>query len=258
MESKVQRQREHFDRISETYRRSRKHENHLTLKTLMWRDFLQDKAYLKGRRLRVLEPMCGFADGKAILEQHLGVEIDYVGFDFSDQVVAKLSESDPRLHVFHADITRFRPPPEDFDLIILLGGLHHVPDYAQAVVENMAAGLRPGGTFINLEPTHGNPVFRAIREGIYRRNEIFDEATERGFRYRELMEMFERVPLTLVDRSFPGFLSYVLYYNPDAFPRINLGGPKMVRTTFAFDKLFMRGSLGSFLSFATLTMWRKT
>ena len=57
--------------------------------------------------------------------------------------------------------------------------------------------------------------------------------------------------------AWPGLASYVLYYNPDAFPSLNLGGERAVRTAFALDRPFFRTPIGRFFSFATLSLWRR-
>ena len=257
MNERIERQRRHFDAISGTYRQSRQDENHLTLKSLIWSTFLGDKAFLRDTSLRILEPMCGYADGHAILSRHLNSSIAYTGFDYSQRVVDSVKRADPDLDVFVADVTKFQPHGQPFDLVVLLGGLHHVPEHADAVVRRLASAIRPGGYFISLEPTHGNRLFRLIRERIYRRNRFFDEETEQAFTLQGLMGIFEGNGFRLLDRMFPGLLSYVLYYNPDAFPRLNLGGPNMVKAMFAMDRPFMRARMGGFLSFATLTLWQR-
>ncbi len=256
MSDPVARQAAHFDSVAETYRRSRQHRNHLTLKHLMWQEFLGDKAGLKTGRLAVLEPMCGFADGREILATHLGTEFDYSGFDYSTAVVESLKRSHPELAVTHQDVTRFEAEA-NYDLIILLGGLHHVPHAAAEVVGRLARALKPGGYFINLEPTDGNPVFTWVRRSIYRRNDLFDEETERAFTLNEYVGMFEQAGLRQVDSCYPGLLAYVLYYNPDAFPWLNVGGERLVRAIWALERPFRRGAIGRRLSFATLALWQR-
>jgi SAM-dependent methyltransferase len=140
---------------------------------------------------------------------------------------------------------------------MLLGGLHHVPDAAPKVVRRLARALKANGILISFEPTFGNPLTRKVRERIYARNSLFDATTERSFAVEELLRMFDEAGLEPVDILFPGLLSYVLYYNPDAFPRLNVGGPRMVRLTFALDRLLFRSTLGRWLSFATLSIWRR-
>ena len=100
---KVERQTAHFDSIASTYHRARGHKNHQLLKQLMWHSALDHPAiteFCKTRkRLDVLEPMCGFADGKTILETHLAKPLNYSGFDHSAKVVSTLRASQPGLSV---------------------------------------------------------------------------------------------------------------------------------------------------------------
>ena len=254
---KIEQQREHFNSVAERYRTARKHENHLLLKSLIWEQFLNRHRELKKDGLIVLEAMCGFADGKSIIETTLGIRTQYEGFDYSDEVLETLKEEQPELKVFHADAGTVELEEGKYEVIILLGGLHHVPHMAKEVVARLVKAIKPGGYFINLEPTNGNPLFKAIRERIYAKNSLFDEETERAFEVSELMDFFESSNMTAVDITYPGLSSYVLYYNPDAFPSLNLGGKKMVKSLFAIDKLFLRNTLGRWFSFATLSLWQK-
>ena len=111
-----------------------------------------------------------------------------------------------------------------YDIIILIAGLHHVPFHAPESVRRLVTALKPGGFFISLEPTSGNIIARKAREYIYKKNSLFDAETERDFSVNELCRMFEIAGLEKTYISFPGLLSYVLYYNPDAFPALNCGG----------------------------------
>lgn len=255
---KIERQKKHFNEIADVYYKARQTENHLLVKDLIWRDFLNDKRDLKRSGVTVLEAMCGFAEGKKLLEKHLGVSVIYSGSDYSDTVVERLRESHPGLDIHQQDITKFVPDKQNqYDIIILLGGLHHVPDMAADVVSRLSGAIRPGGYFINLEPTSGNWIFEKAREMIYKRNSLFDEQTERAFSVSELFNMFEAAELSLVDVMYPGLLAYVLYYNPDAFPGLNVGNATVVKMIQAVDRLFYRTLIGRWLSFATLTLWKK-
>jgi len=256
MRQKIERQRQHFDAIAEKYFGARRDANHLLLKRLIWNEVFEHWQWERPGTIKILEAMCGYAEGKAIIADGFRRPVDYTGFDYSGAVVELLKLHQPDLKVFQADVTRYEPR-EQYDVVILLGGLHHVPDAAADVVVRLARALGDGGYFINLEPTHGNAVFRIVREAIYRRNAIFDEETERAFGVEELFGFFTSARLALVDVLWPGLLSYVLFYNPDAFPILNVGGRRCVRGLFAFDRLFMRNGIGRALSFATLSIWRK-
>jgi SAM-dependent methyltransferase len=253
---KLERQRAHFNSIAERYQTARKGVNHLLLKDLIWADFLGPHPELKRDGLQVLEAMCGFGDGKTILEGTLGVELDYSGFDYSDEVIARVRKDKPELAIFHGDVGSIELDRQ-FDLILLLGGLHHVPQIADAALRRLVAAIRPGGLFISLEPTSGNRLFSKVRDWVYSRNSLFDEQTEQGFTVEEVLTLFHDAGLEEVDLVFPGLLAYVLYYNPDAFPWLNLGGPRTVRALYRVDRLFLRNRIGRALSFATLSLWRR-
>ena len=252
---KIEQQREHFNAISDRYLKGRSEENHILLKSLIWehalsplRDFLPAKA-------KILEPMCGSGEGLEILSSILSSELYYEGFDYSEEVVAAAGERSGR--IWQADVTKFVPERDYYDAAILIGGLHHVPDHAGDVVQNITSALKPGGLFINFEPTNGTLLHRLIRERIYDANDIFDQETERAFSVSQLFGYFKEARLERVRCSFPGLLAYTLYYNPYAFPALNLGGPRAVKTAFCVDRLFLSNVIGRLLSFATLSIWRK-
>ena len=253
---KVERQRAHFNTIASRYREARQHENHLHLKKRLWRYFFQDKRHLAVPGMSVLEPMCGYGDGKQILEDHLGVETTYEGFDYSDEVVKHLKAHEPALHVYQQDVTTYRPTRQ-YDVVVIIGALHHVPSHAAAVIASLASAVKPGGHFVSYEPTQNNWLFRAVRRAIYRRNDLFDAETERAFDLPPFNRMFLDAGLEIVDQIYPGLAAFVLYYNPDAFPWLNVGGTRMVDALFALDRRFFRNWIGRRFSFATITLFRK-
>jgi SAM-dependent methyltransferase len=254
--NKIEQQREHFENISEKYYSSRQIGSHLLLKDLLWNYFFKDKPFLKKGTLKVLEPMCGYAEGKDILERHLGIKIIYSGFDYSRNLVEKVRALHPALDVVEMDITKFVPLSK-YDLIIIIGGLHHVPFHVDAVLDSLHGALNDDGYFIYFEPTHNNILFKKIRERIYRKNAFFDNDTERAFELDQINDTFERHNYNLIDQIYPGLLSYVLYYNPDAFPLFNIGGKWLVRLIFNIDRLFFRNFIGRKLSFATMSLYQK-
>ena len=256
-EDLIEQQRAHFDSIAERYHEGRQDKNHIAIKDAIWHAALSGVEFPDVDRLKVLEPMCGTGEGRAILQGHLRHSFDYAGFDYSEEMVARARTNDPTANIWHGDATSYVPPADKYDVIILIGGLHHIPGNAKEAVTRLTGGLRKGGLFINFEPTAGNPVFTAIRDLIYSRNDVFDEETERAFSVKEYHAMFIDAGLEAAQISYPGLLAYVMYYNPYAFPLLNRGGAEMVRAIYGFDRLFERNLIGRTFSFATLGIWRK-
>ena len=200
--------------------------------------------------------MCGFAEGYDRLRELLPGPFTYSGFDYADEIVNTMRRNRPELDIRHQDATRFSAPAE-YDLVLLISGLHHLHDRAGDVVQRLAAALRPGGLFLSFEPTHGNRLTRLVRERIYLRNPVFEAATERAFAVDELAGFFTAAGLRCRHMFHPGLLAYILYYTPDAFPQLNRGGAPAVRAAFALDGLFMDNVIGRLLSFATFSIWEK-
>lgn len=258
MNDLVEQQRKHFNQISEQYFRARNHPNHLLLKELIWSGFLRRNARIAPEVTRVLEPMCGMAEGYEILRRNLVPNLDYSGFDYSENMVEIARTAHPELKIEWNDVTAFQAKGEPFDLIILIGGLHHVYSRTRDVLENLRESLRPGGYFVSFEPTHDNWLSRRVRQRIYKTNDLFDDDTEQGFEYRDLDEHFRRAGYAKVDEVYPGLLAYVLFYNPDAFPALNIGGKWLVSLLFAIEELFWANWIGRKFSFATMSLWRRT
>lgn len=253
----IERQRDHFNRIASAYLRGRAEPNHIMLKNLIWDEALAGLPFDERTSLKVLEPMCGSAEGIEILGRRVASPIEYRGFDYSAAVVEAAAELHPNAKIWVDDVTRIVIEPNSYDLIILIGGLHHVPDSASSVVRNLSQGLKSGGLFVNFEPTAGNPLFRWVRRLVYRKNDIFDETTERDFSPAELFCFFEQAGMRPWRIIYPGLSAYVLHYNPYAFKWLNIGTSQTVRALFRLDSLLSHNRLGRALSFATLSIWQK-
>lgn len=253
---KIEKQKEHFDTISSSYVEGKKQPNFVFLKKLLWSFVLKNiHKDIAGTKIKILEPMCGNAEAYSIFHD-LGYDIQYSGFDYSKEIVKNLKETRPELNVSFGDVTKYKTD-EKFDVVIIIGGLHHVPDFADQVVRNMSSHLKDGGYFINFEPTSGNPLFSLIRKVIYKNNSIFDETTERDFANSELEGFFLRSGLRSHKTLYPGLLAYILYYNPYAFPKLNIGSTKVVKTIFDIEKWFFTMPYTKYISFVTLSIWKK-
>jgi SAM-dependent methyltransferase len=257
MSTDIEQQREHFNNIAKKYFEARKHPNHLTLKHLIWNHFFIRNQNLKTQVKSVIEPMCGMAEGYEILKDNLQIDFQYLGFDYSENMVEIAQNYRPNLRVEWGDVSTFKSPIAPVDLIILIGGLHHVFSRARSVIENLATSVKSGGYFLNFEPTHNNLIARSIRKQIYEKNDLFDNDTEQGFEFVDLTKHFEAAGFEKVDEVYPGLLAYVLYYNPDAFPQLNVGGNRIVKSLFWLDRLIWSNWIGRKFSFATITLWRK-
>ncbi|MGJ0359262.1 methyltransferase domain-containing protein [Aliarcobacter cryaerophilus] len=257
MDKIIEQQRKHFDEISKRYFDARQNENHLFYKELMWRNFFKkiDK-YFNKKKYNCLEAMCGYAEGFKIIKNFSNINIDYKGFDYSEELVQIANENSPELNIINGNILTYKDE-NNYDLIILLGGLHHVYKNVDKALENINKLIERDSFFINLEPTHNNLFFKKIREKIYKSNDLFDDESEQAFELIELNNLFIKNGYEKVEQIYPGLLGYILYYNPDAFQNLNIGNKTMVKFIFMIEKYFFNNFIGRYFSFATLSLWRK-
>lgn len=255
MNDNVERQRQHFESISHEYFQQRQHPNHLRLKQLLWRAYFERHKNILPRGGTVLEAMCGHGEGKSILSEHLHPEFTYRGFDYSESMV-QFARSIHGDVIEVQDITHWQPQ-EQHDLVILIGGLHHVFQQTEDIMKRLYAALKPGGYFISMEPTHDNVIWGKVREHIYKKNHIFDAESEQGYDLRDLNRYYAQAGFEIVEQLHVGLLAYILYYNPDAFPMLNVGSPRIVELLVALEKPFYRTWLARKISFGTFTLLRR-
>ncbi len=83
------------------------------------------------------------------------------------------------------------------------------------------------------------------------------KTTEEAFNLPDLNRFYEASGFKLADQIYPGLLAYIMYYNPDAFPGLNIGPESLVKMMFALEKYFYSNWIGGKLSFATLSLLHK-
>ena len=257
MSNATDQQIEHFNQIASEYYKARQNPKSNLLYSKIWGAVFKNHILrdLKGH-LNVLDAMCGFALGYDILKENLKTDFSYSGFDYSEEMVRYASSRNPSLRFFVCDILNYSDEDE-YDIILLIGGLHHVYASAGQAVSNISKALKPGGFFINFEPTNNNFLWKWVRNRIYKKNRIFDADTEKAFTTKELHSIAQNNNLTVIDELYPGLLAYILWYNPDAFPALNIGSLSFVSLLSGLESHLWRTFIARWFSFATLTVYRK-
>lgn len=256
-QDKLEQQKDHFNKISQDYYTHRQKATHLLFKDLLWGYFFgRNKDKFPKRKVALLEAMSGHCEGKTLYEKFVSEDVDYSGFDYSEEMVKIAKDLYPKADIFWQDVTKFKVKNK-YDVVIIIGGLHHVYNFVEESMQNIAGSIKPGGHFIVLEPTNNSKIVAKIRERVYNKNEFFDEETEHDFRLKEYNDMMYRSGLDIVDQVYPGLLGYVLFYNPDAFKWLRIGGKGLVKFMFWLEKPLFSRWPGKKFSFCTLTLLRK-
>lgn len=251
--NKVEQQINNFNNRLDNYLKKKNSRQRQTYISLLWRLVFHTLS-LPAQDVCILEPMCGWGAYDFVSKNLSGNIQRYDAFDYSEKMIAIGKKMYPAVNFWVQDATTFRPSEIKYDIILLIGGLHHIPEYAQGVLENLSKCLKPNGCIINSEPTYNNHLFSFLCNYIYRKNKNFDQETERRFSLTELNSYYSSAGLKIDKQLYPGLLAYLLWYNPDIFPFFNKGSIRLVKKLFSFERKIYMSGYARKMSVATITI----
>ena len=113
-----------------------------------------------GARCRVLEVGCGAGFAAGYLR---GRYDEYVGIDHSPKLIdyARAQQDHPGVTFDARPIAEFRPD-RSFDVVFMIGVLHHLADL-DGDLRHLLSLLKPGGWLAANEPQPGNPLIHLAR-----------------------------------------------------------------------------------------------
>jgi ubiquinone/menaquinone biosynthesis C-methylase UbiE len=205
------RQQDHYDRVAPSYAA-----NLDAPHTREYTRYLDDAllAALGPEPLgRAAEICCGRGEALRLLGERIALG---VGIDISLEML-EAARGDPSLSRFafvQGDALRLPLVDGTLDAVVMLGGIHHVPDRSRLFRE-VARVLRPGGRLLFREPVDDLAVWRLLRAPIYRLSPALDHRTERPLRRAETTDSLRAAGLAPVSWETYGFLGFCLFMNSD-------------------------------------------
>jgi len=228
-------QRTHYDRIAGAYLTNLTHPHTREYMAYMDRAVL---ALTKGERMgSVAEICCGAGEAFRLLNGSVRLGI---GVDVSPAMLEAARRDVPGdEHLFvNGDATRLPLKDAKFDMVMMLGGIHHVNDRDRLFAE-VHRILKPGGVYIWREPLDDFFLWRAARAAVYRASSTLESDTERPLRRRDTQERLERAGFAVDVWRTIGFLGYCFLMNSDvlAINRVWQYVPGAVGLTRAATKI---------------------
>jgi len=204
---------------------------------------------LKGKNL--LEAMCG--SGQAT-EFFLGKGAQITGMDISEKLIDNFKEKFPQCEAICTSIFDNGLADESFDAVSIIAGLHHLHPRVDECVEEVYRVLKPGGTFMFMEPHKGSfpDVFRKIW---YKADKAYFEENEASVDIDHLKKRFEG-RFEYVETVYTGTIAFLLVYNSYVFRM-----PLWLKKYYSPFLLWLEGVcdpfFGKFLSCNAVGQWRK-
>jgi len=217
-------ERAHFDAIAEKYVKKDMYPPSRAARKLRVR---QTVSGIKNSGMPdILEVGCGAGYGAEYLR---GRYRTFTGIDFSKGLI-DLAESIhryPDAAFLREDLYRYHPGRK-FDLIVIIGVLHHMEDIPRSL--NLCRDLlKPGGTIAVNEPQDANPLVRRVRKLRAKYDSTYSPDQEQLDR-KELARLFREAGFTGITRRPQGFFS-------TPFAEV------MLKPSFVFLPLSMAGCL---------------
>lgn len=171
--------------------------------------------------------------GTGILYDALPKGIDYTGIDLSKDMVAVGKKRYPLATFKVMDCENLEFKDETFDIIIVRGVIHHIPEPKKALAE-ISRCMKKGGIIVISEPKH-NALIEIARDIIKKVTTHFDKE-HTSFREKEIINIIESAKLTLIQKRYFGYLAYPVSL-PDIIPLVKIVPHWLFLALFKFDKL---------------------
>lgn len=200
-----------FDRIARDYVRKDLTESCRIAREQRLRQTLRP---LGARVGHLLEVGCGGGFAARYLD---GLYETYTGVDHSEELIgyARQYNAGPGREFLSANIKDFETSRR-FDVVLMVGVLHHMPDPA-GILAQLRALLTPAGIVVVNEPQRGNPGISALR-WIRKRVDSSYSPDQVEFSEGELRELFERSGYDV--QSYPQGLLSTPFAETQPFPHV--------------------------------------
>jgi len=151
----------------------------------------------------ILELGCGTGANSQYLEQHYN---NYTGVDYSEELIriAVSLYSDDKTRFENSDILSYSSQTE-YDLIILVGVLHHLTDPEQNL-RHILRSVNKNTKFVFLEPQANNPLIQLMRF-IRKSVDPSYSKTQRFFYRKELVSILESAGYSVLNSEYTGYFS---------------------------------------------------
>lgn len=198
----------------------------------------------------VLEAMCGGGQTtKYLLERQAKV----TGLDISPQQTSNFKRRHQSADVLCGSILNSGVESESFDVVTVVGGIHHMPPHTNESILEIHRMLKPGGYFCFMEP-HSESVAEGFRRAWYKRDSLFAE-NEAAVNMSEMHSNFER-HFDFNHEHYLGNVGYLLVLNSMVF-RVPIKLKPLYSPMLTSTETLLNKILGKPFSCFVVAQWQK-
>jgi SAM-dependent methyltransferase len=160
---------------------------------------------------RVLEAMCGGGQTAGYLHER---NAHVTGLDISAQQTRSFSRRNPEASVLCSSILASGIADESFDVVSIVGGIHHMPPHVDECLREIHRILKPGGYLCFMEP-HSESIAEGFRRFWYKHDPLFaknEAAINIGELHREFQGQF-----AMAGEKYMGNFGYLFVLNSMVF-----------------------------------------
>jgi SAM-dependent methyltransferase len=175
------------------------------------------------------------------------------GLDVSEQAIELFTAKWPQCEAVTESIVESTLPSESFDVVLVVGGLHHVHPHVEEAVAQIARVLKPGGFFCFCEP-HSGSVLDLVRRLWYAHDSMF-ESNEAAVDVRALHRS-AAAEFDFVSERYFGNVAHTLVLNS-----MVLRTPRWLKRLYSEPAMALESVLnrilGRRLACSVLCQWQK-
>lgn len=153
---------------------------------------------------KILEIGCGGGFSAKYLDGHYA---DYLGIDYAETMIefAQTYWDIPHASFRAINIKDLEPECKDFDLIVMIGVLHHMTDMENVLIK-LKTHLKPGGKIVANEPQPGNPLITLMRRVRKRMDPAYSNE-QRELSDKEILKAFRSAGYVNIHLHPQGFFT---------------------------------------------------
>lgn len=176
------------------------------------------------------------------------------GFDIS-AIACEFYKTNTNCDAYKVDLTLGHNPCNlEFDVVMIIGGLHHCVSNLEGTFNTIKKMIKPGGILLMVEPNKES-IFEWVRKIWYKCDKYFEANSEHALSHKELFSTYGQ-GFSILDCEYMGGPAYFLVYNSLIF-RIPVRWKKIIAPPLMYVERLYNHLPGKFFFPYFVARWKR-